>query len=157
MYIGRMAYPLTDAEFRYFYSKMPRLCVDVCVIKDGQILLTKRTIDPFLGLWHIPGGTVYFGETIAAAAKRIATEEVGLTVAPGKVLAVLDYPDERKGDWRGWPIAVEVEATIVSGEPKVDQNSNHLGFFTKLPRPMVSTQRRFLLDQLGYEEEVRKK
>lgn len=78
--MSKNEYPLTKEEFDSIYSKVPRLTVEL-VIKDGdKILLTKRSIEPCRGLWHLPGGTVYFGESLLDAVKRIAKKELSIDV-----------------------------------------------------------------------------
>ncbi len=153
-----MAHPLTEAEFRAIYAKVPRLCVDLIIRdEDGRILLAKRSIAPFLNLWHIPGGAVYFGETIEMATKRIAQEELGLEVKSDRLLDVLVHPDEYKDDWHGWPVSLEIETIIISGTPLKDENASEIGFFAKLPQPMVESHRLFLSQKLGYQEEAPEK
>ncbi|MBU0975306.1 NUDIX domain-containing protein, partial [Patescibacteria group bacterium] len=66
--------------FKYIYRKVPRLCVDVIVKTPRGIILTKRSIPPAKGWWHIPGGTILWGETVEQAVKRVAREEVGVEV-----------------------------------------------------------------------------
>ncbi len=47
---------LTKKEFEYIYHKVPRLCIDLIIVKEKKILLTKRSIEPFINFWHFPGG-----------------------------------------------------------------------------------------------------
>ncbi|MFK8046585.1 MAG: NUDIX domain-containing protein [Crocinitomicaceae bacterium] len=49
--------------------------------KDGQIhvLLIKRSVDPFINAWAIPGDLVYQDENLATAAERILTELTSLS------------------------------------------------------------------------------
>ena len=70
--------PLTDREFQYIYSKVPRLCVDVMVKSHKGVILTLRDIEPYKNFWHIPGGTVHYRETIIGAVERIAKKELGI-------------------------------------------------------------------------------
>ncbi len=140
-----MAYPLTEDEFRDIYAKVPRLCVDLVVRNEKGVLLTKRSIAPYKDYWHLPGGTVYFGESILDAIKRVAREELGVAVEMGKILDVLSYPDESKGNWHGWPIGIATQTTITSGELKGDKNTSQIGFFREIPKLTVTTQKEFLV------------
>ncbi|WP_051570958.1 NUDIX domain-containing protein [Cryptosporangium arvum] len=52
---------------------------------DGRVLLVEPTYKPD---WEIPGGTVERNESPRAAAAREIEEELGLRVAPGRLLVV---------------------------------------------------------------------
>jgi len=41
-------------EFMAIYHKVPLAVVDVIINSKDGILLTKRAIPPFKGMWHIP-------------------------------------------------------------------------------------------------------
>ena len=56
---------------------MPGLAVNIAVIHEGQVLLTKR--EDF-EVWCLPGGGVEDGESLAEAAIRETKEETGLDV-----------------------------------------------------------------------------
>ncbi len=64
------------------YRKKEVRTAVVAVVKnpDGNVLLTKRAIPPYLGKWVMPGGKIDVGEPITAALKREVMEEVGLEV-----------------------------------------------------------------------------
>ena len=54
---------------------------------DGRVLLARRPEGKSMaGLWEFPGGKVEQGESVEAAARREALEEVGLEVAELKPL-----------------------------------------------------------------------
>jgi ADP-ribose pyrophosphatase YjhB (NUDIX family) len=97
----------------------PAPTVSAIVERDGRILLTRRGIEPRLGMWDTPGGFVEAGEEPAAALRRELLEETGLTVEVGELLGI--YPD-RYGD--GAPtLNVFYTARVVSGgegEPRDD-------------------------------------
>ena len=64
-------HPLTPDEFRDIYSKVPRLTVEVVLRSPAGVLLTLRDIEPCRGLWHLPGGTVRYGEKLLDAVRRV--------------------------------------------------------------------------------------
>jgi ADP-ribose pyrophosphatase YjhB (NUDIX family) len=76
------------------YGQLVRDCVVCCVdcllvrrrrIKDDdtrntkECLLVLRSSEPVKGVWWLPGGRLFKGETFFAAAQRKAREETGLT------------------------------------------------------------------------------
>jgi 8-oxo-dGTP diphosphatase len=63
---------------------------------DGRILITQRRADQALALqWEFPGGKVEPGEAPAPALVRELREELGVTVAVGRIWDVLfhAYPE----------------------------------------------------------------
>lgn len=64
---------------------MPGIAVNVAVLVDGKILLTKR--DDFQ-VWCLPSGGVEDGESLAEAAIRETKEETGIDVELTRVIGV---------------------------------------------------------------------
>ena len=64
---------------------MPNIAVNVAVIHEGKILLTKR--DDFQ-VWCLPSGGVEEGESLAEAAIRETKEETGVDVALTRLIGV---------------------------------------------------------------------
>ena len=73
---------LSRRQYYKIYSLVPRMTIDLIIFYKGGIVLSKRDIPPCKGMWHLPGATVLLGETLFEAAKRIAKEEVNITVNP---------------------------------------------------------------------------
>jgi len=65
--------------------------VAVIVDNDGRVLLTRRSIPPFLDLWVMPGGKIDLGEPILEALKREVHEEVGLEVEIEGLIDVFEH------------------------------------------------------------------
>ncbi|MDD2271175.1 MAG: NUDIX domain-containing protein [Desulfuromonadaceae bacterium] len=65
--------------------------VAVIVDGDGRVLLTRRSIPPFLDLWVMPGGKIDLGEPILEALKREVHEEVGLEVEIEGLIDVFEH------------------------------------------------------------------
>ncbi len=68
----------------YEYER-PGLTVD-CVIfgldleeETLKVMLIERDMEPFAGMWAVPGGFVRNGETLQEAAMRELHEETGIT------------------------------------------------------------------------------
>ncbi len=85
---------LTDDEYRYVYSRVPRLCIDLAIVTPEGFILTRRDIPPAVGLWHTPGGRVRYRESIDDAVERIAATELGITVALGELLGFMEFPQD---------------------------------------------------------------
>ncbi len=58
--------------------------------KKGEVLLGLRKSSHGNGEWAFPGGHIEFGETIFAAAKREALEEVGLEIDGMTLISAID-------------------------------------------------------------------
>lgn len=80
---------------------------------DGRVLLIRHSYVPG---WHLPGGGVDKGETLAEAMRREVREEVGLTVGEARPLGVYLRLKRGASDHVGVFVA---EAW--SGTPKVDR------------------------------------
>jgi ADP-ribose pyrophosphatase YjhB (NUDIX family) len=84
---------------------MPALTVNVAVLHENQVLLTKR--DDF-EIWCLPSGGVEEGETIAQAALRETKEETGLDVRLTAVVGIYSrmggIPDTHAVLFRAEPV-----------------------------------------------------
>ncbi len=96
------------------YEK-PALTVD-CVIfgldleeESLKVMLIERDIEPFVGVWAIPGGFVRSGETLAGAAIRELREETGITDVFLEQLYTFGNPGR---DPRGWVVSVAYYALV---------------------------------------------
>ena len=85
----------------------PKVVAATIPERDGDVLLTRRSIDPGRGLWTFPGGFVDFGETVTDAAIRETFEETGLEVELTGLLNVFTYP--------GAPIIIVYRARVTAG------------------------------------------
>jgi len=99
----------------YYFN--PAACVNIYIIKNGQVLLAKRAADPYRGAWDSVGGFVDAGESLEEAALREAKEETGLDVKLGRYLgSCKDYYGRKDNPL----VCVGFQATMVdeSAEPK---------------------------------------
>jgi 8-oxo-dGTP diphosphatase len=100
--------------FSYEYER-PGLTVD-CVIfgldleeERLNVMLIERDLEPFAGMWAIPGGFVRKGETLEAAATRELREETGITEVFLEQLYTFGDPER---DPRGWVVSVGYYALV---------------------------------------------
>ena len=135
---------LPRAEVDAIYGRVPRLTVEVIVRSDQGIVLSKRDIEPCKGQWHIPGGTVYFGETLEAAVRRIALRELGVEVEIEKLLGYIEYPEMLAAGYKGWPVGITFVTQIKTGKLKGSDQGEAVRFFTSVPPNTLSEQAAFL-------------
>ncbi len=66
--------------FKRIEKLIPLSSVDVMVVIEGKIILTKRRIPPYRGHWHLPGSIILKGEGVIDAVHRSVREELGIEV-----------------------------------------------------------------------------
>ena len=137
---GDMALP--EAEFHSIYARVPRLTVEVVVESSQGILLTRREPGPCAGLWHIPGGTVRFGEPLVVAVKRVAANELGLDVSVGPFLGYIEYLSHYLN---GLDSPVGLAFLCHVEEDPLTTVGDRRSWFAALPDRMHTEQRDFLL------------
>ncbi len=104
---------MTKPKLGYSYAfPRPALTVDLVVVspeKNPQVLLIRRSRDPFAGAWALPGGFVNEGERLVDAARRELHEETGVQLTELEQLQTFGDPGR---DPRGWTVSVAYMATI---------------------------------------------
>ena len=140
--------PLSEQEFWAIYRKVPRLTVEVVVVDRGRVLLTKRDIEPCRGLWHLPGGTVRFGEPLAEAVARIARQELAITVTATGLLGCIEYPSHYLNGL-DHPVGIAFRTTAWSGTVTPSPAASEHGWFATIPDPIHDEQRDFLAAHLA--------
>ncbi len=138
-------FPFTKEEFDKIYSKVPRLTVEL-IVKDanGRIFFTKRAIPPCTGQWHLPGGTVYFAETISAAVNRVAKRELGIDVKQTINNGFIEYPSHYKNGL-DMPVGLVFEILKYSGRLQPNEEAADSGWFDRIPTPFHADQDQFLI------------
>lgn len=145
---------LSDEDYDFIYSRVPRICVDLLVKNpSGHILLTQRTIEPYVGHWHFPGGRIKFRESIEDAIKRIGKTELGVDLTEeihnGKVsmAGTCEFPDEyQKGQPRH---SISIVHEVQLQKDVVLTAHDKYSFVLEIPDPMIPPQQEFLI-QKGY-------
>jgi ADP-ribose pyrophosphatase YjhB (NUDIX family) len=140
---------LPKAEFDSIFSRVPRLCVELVIVApDRGVLLMRRDIPPNVGAWHIPGGTVLFGEPLVQTVKRVARDELGLEVAVGELLGYIEYPSHYDNGLDS-PVGLAFLTEVVAGFPDANDLREGCAWFSRLPDGLYAEQRDFLTRQVG--------
>ena len=102
-------------------------CAGALILRDGKILVQRRTDN---GKWGLIGGLLEMNETYEQAALREIREETGLEVRLESFLGIFHNHDMvwSNGD-AAHVISAMYTASIVSGEPRIDEESYELRFF----------------------------
>ncbi len=110
-------------------------CAGALIVRNGRILFQRRTDN---GRWGLIGGLVEMNETYAQAALREIREETGLEVQLESFLGIFHNHNMvwNNGD-AAHVISAMFTARIVSGEPRIDEESYELRFFGKEELPDV--------------------
>ena len=104
-------------------------CAGALIVRNGRILFQRRTDN---GRWGLIGGLVEMNETYTQAALREIREETGLEVQLESFLGIFHNHNMvwSNGD-AAHVISAMYTASIISGEPRVDEESYELRFFGK--------------------------
>ncbi|MFD2262226.1 NUDIX domain-containing protein [Lacibacterium aquatile] len=98
-------------------SLQPRVGCGAAILDDqGRLLLVKRRREPEADHWGLPGGKLDFGETVVDCIAREIAEELGIVIAVGPLLCVVD---QIAADHH-W-VAPTHRARIESGTPAIQE------------------------------------
>ena len=104
-------------------------CAGVLIIRDDRILFQRRSDN---NRWGLIGGLLEMNETYMDAALREAREETGLEI---RLLSFLGIFHNHNMVWsngdQAHTIGAYYTADIISGEPRVDEESFELRFFSR--------------------------
>jgi len=94
----------------------PKVGMGVVIIKDGKILIGKRTAELGLETWAPPGGHLEFNESFEECAKRETREEAGIEIKNVHFLGITN--DNNISEDKHY-ITVFMKADYDSGEVRV--------------------------------------
>ncbi len=124
---------------------MAALGVTAAIMRDGQILLTKR--EDF-EVWCLPGGHVDPGESIAQAAIREAREETGLEVRLTRLVGVYSVLNAPSGEMHVVSFVAEpVGGALQPGAAEVLE-ARYFDL-AALPEPLLWWHRQRILDAVN--------
>lgn len=136
---------LTDKEYKFVFSRVPRLCLDFVILKGNKILLAKRNINPCKGCWSLPGGMVRYKESIKDASIRILTNELGLKPVKNKLIGFIEFPNEiNKNGVHVYSVSIVFLTKLQLGKATGNDHIDEVVFFKKLPENVHPLQKEFL-------------
>jgi 8-oxo-dGTP diphosphatase len=109
--------------------------VDAVIIKDGQVLLQKRSMGLFRGYWVLPGGKVEAGEDTWGAVAREALEETGLRIS---VIRMIGFYDDPERDPEKHAVSMAFLCRPTGGKLQMSKEALEIKWFPvdKLPEKM---------------------
>jgi len=113
----------TACRFEFWQNSKPAVGAFVVRSIDGQpsLLLTRRGIDPYKGMWDTPGGYLENGEHPEAGLARELREELGAAIARPRLLslAIAEYPREDVAEEARFVLTLYYRCDIVGEGPLV--------------------------------------
>ena len=115
----------------------PGVGTGLAILRDGKLLLYRRTRPPEAGHWNIVGGKVEHMERSADACRREAEEETGLAIGSVDFLMVSEQVFE--ADRHHW-VSIIYRTEDVAGDARVTEPEKlpEFGWFAldELPSPL---------------------
>lgn len=84
---GKERYCCTLCHYVVYRNPVPT--ASALFIKEGDIFLVKRAIDPKKGFWDLPGGFIEEGEHPEDGLRREIREELGVEITIGKFFDIV--------------------------------------------------------------------
>ena len=107
------------------------------IVQRGRVLLGRRAVEPFQGMWDVPGGFLSPLEHPEEGVVREIQEETGLVVRPRELLGI--FPDTYGGSDDGvYTLNLYYLVDVVSGEPHPADDVAELRWFTPDALPVMA-------------------
>jgi ADP-ribose pyrophosphatase YjhB (NUDIX family) len=139
---------LPKEEYHAIYSRVPRATVELVIADHRGVLLSLRDIEPCFGMWHIPGGTVLFGERLLDTVARVARAELGIEVRAGAMLGCIEYPSHYEPGI-DHPIGIAFACEPLEPLPDTLELASQCEWFPRPPEPIHPEQVVWLTER-GY-------
>jgi 8-oxo-dGTP diphosphatase len=87
-------------------------------------------------MWNLPGGTVRFGERLVDVVRRVAADELWVSVRVGSLVGYIEYPSHYEN-------GLDSPVGLVFRAGPLDQPQSHGRWFTASPRTCTRSRRCF--------------
>jgi ADP-ribose pyrophosphatase YjhB (NUDIX family) len=135
-----------------YENPIPATCV-VVINSDKRILLVRRSVEPKIGEWCLPGGFLELGETPERGALRELAEETGLKGEIESLLGVRTTPSVLYQSILMVAFSIsEFQGQAVAGD---DADEAHWFSYKDLP-PIAFDSHRFFIDRYFHDFAHRK-
>lgn len=118
----------------YVHFTDPKVGVGALVVRNDEVLLVRRAMEPERGKWSIPAGFLDHGEDPRVTAVREVAEETGLHVAITGLLDVFPNPPQEGGA----TIFVLYRAELLGGALRAGDDAAEAAFFAPGALPLLA-------------------
>lgn len=146
-----MSSPETAETYDVTQYERPSVTVDVVIFsildEELKVLLIKRKLWPYKGMWAIPGGFVTVDESLEDGAYRELAEETGVTEADVYLEQLYTF-GEPKRDPRTRVITVAYFALVGADKinPQAADDAENVGWFSVYDLPPLAFDHQNILD-----------
>jgi 8-oxo-dGTP diphosphatase len=119
----RLSCPGDSCDFIYYHNPIP--AAGAVVIKDGKILMVKRSVMPKKGWWCIPAGFMEWSEHPTETAVRELKEETGLDVKLKSIFEIYSGQDDPRMN----AVLILYLASVNGGHLKAGDDAMDVKFF----------------------------
>lgn len=123
----------------------PEIGVSMIILRDGKVLMQKRSNVHGAGTWCTPGGHLEPGESLEQCGLREAMEETGVRVEDVRFRAITNdiFPEDGKHYVTVW---LEADHREGEGKVKAEYEMSEVGWYgwDELPSPLFLPLRNLL-------------
>ena len=143
---GKEEMQCVKCGFIFYQNAKPTASV-ILENEKGEVLLTRRAIEPFKGYWDTAGGFCEESEHPEVAARREIKEELGVDI---ELTGLIGIFMDRYGNNGDWTINLHFSGRIINGEVKPADDIDACQWFSlnELPENMAFINGKNALDAL---------
>lgn len=114
---GRLRDFCKKCQLPLYENPIPSVAV-VVANQQGELLLVRRSVEPGIGEWCLPGGFIEIGETPQEAVARELKEELGIDIQSPQLLDVGSHLNGYYGDVLiiGFTLQIDEKLKIIPGD-----------------------------------------
>ncbi|MBN2226345.1 MAG: NUDIX hydrolase [candidate division Zixibacteria bacterium] len=122
---GRVRLQCTNESCNYIYYHNPIPAAGAMVVRDNNILLVKRSVQPKMDWWCLPAGFMEWNEHPAQTAIRELREETGLDIHLDGLFEVYSGEDDPRTN----AVLILYRASVAGGTLRPGDDAREAVFF----------------------------